>query len=302
MTGRALAGFPEPSLCAATCCLNPVRSQCCVPQRLPHRLLVCQACGVAEELRPTVPPGSAESAAAGGHEQPAPAALQALRRLYARQCSSDEHMGALEAGLAASLGEAAAGSSPLSLDDLARVLSAFEYAGWQPSAMCLQRAAQWLTARAAAGTWRASEIGSPACSARIARAWASFAVWRACESDRGADSVACCTLPGVAGALQGYLAACGDAQGHRPALEDIQRGIATALKNLDSVKAVARAKCGTGGVWDWVCTIAALQSFYGDTCAAIRACASEGCVSEAACLLCTWSCLLHVCNCAEQEL
>ena len=95
-------------------------------QCLPHRLLVRQACGVAEELRPTVQPGSVESAAGGEHEQPAPAALQALRRLYARQSSSDEHLGALEAGLAASLGDGAAGSSLLSLDDLARVLSAFE--------------------------------------------------------------------------------------------------------------------------------------------------------------------------------
>ena len=161
--------------------------------------------------------------------------------------------------------------------------------------MCLQSAAQWLTARAAAGTWHAREINNPACSARIARAWASFAVWRACEGDRGADSVACCTLPGVADALQGYVAACGDAQGHRPALEDVQRGIATVLKNLDSVKAVARAKRGTGGVWDWVCTIAALQCFYGDTCAAHQGvCPIEprqGCVSNAACLHSFCSCL-----------
>ena len=277
-----------------------------MPQRLPQRLLVRQACGVAEELRPTVLSGSVESAAADWHEQPAPAALQALRRLYARQGSSGEHLGALQAGLVASLGDAAAGSSPLSLDDLARVLSAFRYAKCQPSALCLQRAAQWLTARAAAGPWHARELESPACSARIARAWAVFAVWRACDSDAGADSVACRTLLAVAGALQGFLAACGDGQGQRPALEDVQRGIAMVLKNLDSVKAVARAKRGTGGAWNLICTTAALRRFYGNTCAAHQgACLGEtrqGCVSEATCLLSSRSCLLHGWKCAEPKL
>lgn len=101
-------------------------------------------------------------------------------------------------------------------------------------------------------------------------------------------------LPAVAGARQGYLAACGDVQGQRPALEDVQRGIVTALKNLDSVKAVARAKRGTGGVWDMVCTIAALRRFHGDTCAAHQGMCPkkprQGCVSEAACLLSCCTC------------
>lgn len=255
-------------LCAATRCLIPTRSQCCVPQCLPHCQLVRQACGVAEELRQTVPSGSLESAPAGRLEQPAPAPLQALRRLYARQCSSDWHLGALEAGLAASLGGDAAGCLQLSLYDLARVMNTFEHARWQPSELCLQHAAQWLTARVAAGTWHDCEMESPAwCSRVVARAWALFAVWRACDTDEGADSVACRALPGVALALQGYMTACGDAR--RTALEDVRRGIATQLNKLDSREALARAKRGTGSLWDVHCTLAALRCFRdGGMCAA----------------------------------
>lgn len=227
-----------------------------------------------------------------------PAALQALRRLYASKCSSDADMEALEAGLAASLGDGAAGSSPLSLYDLVRVLSAFELGEWQPSALCLQRAAQWLTARVAAGTWHACERRNPAwCTACIARAWARFAVWRACDTGAGADSVECRTLPGVVGALQGYTAACGDAR--RAVLEDVRRGIAFELSTLDSVEALARAKRGTGSLWGVHCTLTALRRLRdGCTCAArprtcLRGCAM-GHVSEAACLLLSvWSALLE---------
>lgn len=256
---------------------------------LAHRLLARQAHGLAEEPQQAAPPGDLGSAAAGGQEQPVPAALQALRRLLTRKCSSDADLAALEAGLAAALGADAAGSSPLSLYDLARVLGAFAAAEWQPSALCLQRTAQWLTARVAAGAWQACERTNPAwCSACIARAWARFAVWRACDLDAGAHSVERRTLPGVVGALQDYLAACGDPR--RAVFEDVRRGISLALLTLDSVEALARAKRGTGSLWGVHCTVAALRRFRdGCMCAARQRTRltglRQGHVSVAACLL-----------------
>ena len=254
-----------------------MRCQSCVARCLPHRMLVRQACGVADELRQVVPAESLESAAAGGQEQPVPAALLALRRLYARKCSSDADLEALEAGLAASLGAGAASSSPLSLYDLARVLNAFELAEWQPSALCLQRAAQWLTAPRAAGTWHARERTTPAwCLTCIARAWGRFAVWRACDTDAGADSVECRTLPAVVGALQGCTTACAAAR--RAVLEDVQRGIASELATLDSADALACAKRGMGSMWGLRCTLAALQRFRdGCMCAARPRTCLRGC-------------------------
>ena len=258
------------------------------PRCVPHRLLVRQVDGLAEEPQLAAPPGDLGSAASGGHEPPAPTPAQALRRLYTRQCSSDADLAALEAGLAAALGDDAAGSSPLSLYDLARVLGAFALAEWQPSALCLQRTAQWLTARAVAGAWLACERNRPAwCTYGITRAWARFAVWAACDTGAGADSVECRTLPGVADALQGYLDACGGAR--MAALEDVQRGIALELLTLDSVDALARAKRGTGSLWGVHCTFAALRRFHdGRMCAAhqrtrLRGRARVACLRPHAC-------------------
>lgn len=202
--------------------------------------------------------------------------LGLLRRLCARGDTDLQRLRLLDDALSGLL---LSGGPPL--QDVARALSLFERAHWQPSALCLKRAARWLQAcaprRALEGstgdtlegitgkTLEGSEDGasegaasvasledsrsSVECARTLARAWAALAV----RSVRQPDSVAVRTLTHVLAALGRWAPAAG-------AADTARLTIATELRGLRSVAALEDAEARTGGLWDFHCTISALTA------------------------------------------
>lgn len=187
--------------------------------------------------------------------------LGLLRSLYARADAGLQQLRLLDDALSGLL---LSGAPPM--QDVARVLSLFERAHWQPSVLCLERAARWLQACAARGALEGSTgstlLEGPAsgaaledsrssveCARALARAWAALAV----RSVRQPDSVAVRTLPGVLAALGRWAPAAGTADSARVT-------IAAELRGLRSVAALEDAEAQTGALWDFHCTISAFTA------------------------------------------
>ena len=213
--------------------------------------------------------------------------LAVLRGLYARDDAGLQQLRQLDDTMSSLL---LAGQPPL--QDVARVLCLFERVHWQPSVLCLERAARWLQACSAHGalegpaggatlegpaggltlegsaggaTLEGSAGGALERSAdgetlevsrgavECTRALAKAWTSLAMRSVRQPDSVACRTLPGVLRALARCAPAAGTADSARLT-------IAAELQAVRSAEALEDAERQTGALWDFHCTLSALTA------------------------------------------